>query len=141
MKLDRYELVTGDTVITNFESNHEMAKYHYFNANGVSAKHREMMSTLLQLAEDGIINSGWLLSHDSDYHLDHLMKFAMQQRCRLWDVRYHVNEIRKDIDRAYTRAGEVLLGLRDKAGRTIGLVDPDTGLGVDSAMTDPESER
>ncbi len=122
-RMTRYEKVTGNTVVTSFRSNNEYAKYHYFNSNGANAKHRAMMYTLVQIVKDGFINSGWLLSSDEFFHYDNLSRLAMMKRCKIWEVRHHVDALDKATECAYMRMSEVLMGLRDKAGREIRIVE------------------
>ncbi len=115
--IERHELITGDTVVTSFRSNKEQAQYHYFNTNGVYKKHAAMMQTLFQAVDDGIVNSGWLISCDADFHMEALARLAMLQRVRGLYVAYAVECIQQTTERAYTRLGRVIMGELDKAGR------------------------
>ncbi len=116
--MERYKLISGDTVVTSFRSNKELAQYHYFNTNGVYKQHAAMMQTLSQAVDATVVNYGWLLSCSADFHTNTLVKLAMRKRVRSWDVEYAVECIRQSIERSYTRLGEVIMGERDKAGRS-----------------------
>ena len=118
-RMTRYEKVTGDTVVTSFRSNNEFAKYHYFNSNGAYAKHRAMIQTAFQLVEDDLINSGWLISLDADYHYKNLSRLAMMERNKLWDVRYHVDGFKEETEYGYNKMARVMLGELDRAGREV----------------------
>jgi len=115
----RFNLISGDTVVTHFRSHKEAAQYHYFNSNGAYKQHNRMMQTLREAVEDGHINSGWLLAYDANYHWEALSKLAQMQRCKRFNVYYHISEFQDSTERGYNQLAEVLLGKRDKAGRYI----------------------
>ncbi len=117
--MERYKLISGNTVVTSFRSNKELAQYHYFNTNGVYKRHNAMMQTLFQAVDDGIVNSGWLISCNADFHMEALARLAMLQRARGWNVEYAVKHIQQTTERAYTRLAQVIMGERDKAGREV----------------------
>ena len=114
---DRYVRVTKGGPMSRFNSNKEMALYHYFNPNGAHNTHRQMFETLMQYVEAGHINSGWLIAHGEDYHTEKLLAAAQAKRTKSpW---YHVETLLQRTEETYTAIAEVHMGLRDSANRPI----------------------
>jgi len=116
---ERFRRVADGAPMRSWNSYKEQAQYHYFNKHGALQRHRAAMKTLLEAAERGVVNSGWLISCDVDYHEMAMIKLIEKQRVKGWDVRYHTEAITKQTEELYTRLGEVIMGKRDKAGREI----------------------
>ncbi len=117
--MERFELISGDTVVTSFRSNKEQAQYHYFNTNGVYKHHNAMIDTMFQAVDAGVINSGWLISYGADSHSDRLVKLAMMKRVGGWELGHLIENIKDYTERGYTRLGQVIMGELDKAGREV----------------------
>ena len=124
-RLERYNLITGDTVVTKFRSNKEYCKYHCFNANGMVAKKHALDNLISDYVSYGVLRSGWLVAHGglNTFHVDLIVKYAMQGRVSRFNAHYHVDALKAEIEATYTQLAEVIMRQPNDVGTFAGPYD------------------
>jgi hypothetical protein len=80
-----------------------LARFHYFNDNGIVAAKRALDDRIRAAVDAGKVPSGWHFAYGSfnDYHVKKLRELAARTRVKSWDVNYAVaklEELIADVD-------------------------------------------
>lgn len=106
----RYTYVTEAAADTTGMTNHEAARFHYFNENGLRAAKDRVNQKIVELVEAGLVPNGWYLAYGSlsdSYQTEKLYKLVEQKR---------VSEIKLQVwiemqERAIDHAEEKIAGV------------------------------
>lgn len=76
-----------------------LAKFHYFNDNGIVAAKRALDSRIRDAVNAGKVSNGWHFAYGSlnDYHVNKLGELATRSRAKSWDVTYAVAKLEEMI--------------------------------------------
>lgn len=72
-----------------------VAKFHYFNDNGIVAAKRALDDRIRAAVDSGKVPSGWHFAYGSfnDYHVKALGEITTKRRSKSWPVQYAVKRI------------------------------------------------
>lgn len=110
--LTTYEAITKTaTSDRQFRTNIARAKFHYFNPNGLNAKHRSMSDTIAQYVNDNIVTTGWHLAYGSlnYFYTERIAKLGTQRAVNGIKLSTTLEGLQDQIDKGYTKLGEFIL--------------------------------
>lgn len=109
-RASRWQYVTTDAKRPSRSwTNVELAKFHYWNPNGLIAKALKSDERIHRLIEAGTVKPGWILAYGcfSGVFADNIRKYAMQRRVNPHKLRASIDCLEDAIERATVQCDAV----------------------------------
>ena len=103
VKKVNWETITSIAAEPSAEwSNTDIARFHYFNPNGLYSKKKAINARITEAVDMGKCRSGAIIAHGSlnDYTTNKIIKLATQRRCSRIKLRVAIDMLEDDILRA-----------------------------------------